>query len=228
MIAILATVLLASSADPALLAPGPEELRAAFERTEELLTRSQAIERALARLHNRWVDLAGKTVCEDAEARSIAARSRVFGAGLRDAVQAARAQQRRLDRVYAAPMVSALIDAKAKRRYERVKAAVAAAVERWAELRAWQHAELERVMKRCKGPPTGLVSTPGLSSSVACAGDECGGAVAITGIGKGLICPLGQVADGTVAVISDGQACYSESVCSCVATPVLPGAVLGP
>src|SRR5262249_12695961 len=129
LIAILATVLLATSADPALLAPGPEELRAAFERTEELLVRSQAIGRPLVRLHIRWVELAAKDPCEDAESRSIAARSRVFGAGLRDAVQAARAQQRRLERAYAAPTVSALIDAKAKRRFERAKAAVAAAVE---------------------------------------------------------------------------------------------------
>lgn len=232
MIAFVATVLLAISTDPALLAPGPDELSAAFERSEWLLTRTAAIERALARVHNRFAELsvaggAIKNVCEHEEARSLAARSRALGAGLRDSVQSARAQQHRLDRVYGAPTLTAVIDAKAKRRYAQVVARVRAAEQRWAELRAWHHQEIERVIKRCK-PAVELAASAGLPSNAVCAGEECAGPVAILAIGGGRICPINQVADGTVIVVADGQACYGEQDCACVPTPVLPSAVLGP
>ena len=64
-------LLVAGPTDPALLAPGPEELDAAFERTEWLTARAEVIERALSRIHNRWA--AVKVSCEDAEVRSLAA-----------------------------------------------------------------------------------------------------------------------------------------------------------
>lgn len=231
MLAFVATVLLATGSDPALLAPGPDELSSAFERTEWLLSRSGSIERALSRVHNRFAALSAggaiTNICEHAEARSLAARSRALGNGLRDSVQSTRAQQHRLDRVYAAPTLAAVIDAKIKRRHEQLRARVRAAEQRWAELRAWHHQEIERVIKRCK-PPVELVVTAGLGTDAVCAGDECAGPVAILGIGGGRICPSNQVANRTVVVIPDGQACYGESDCSCVPTPVLPSAVLGP
>jgi hypothetical protein len=224
-------VLLASSSDPALLAPGPEELDAAFTRTEWLLQRSAAIERALARLHNRWAEANAngppKNPCEDADAKSIAARARALGGALRDSVQSARAQKKRLERVYVSPTVAAIIDAKAKRRHDRLIEQVAHAQTRYAELRAWHHNEVERAVKRCKNAVS-LTPTAGIASSVPCAGDECTGPVAIIGVGGGRICPANVLADGTVVVVVEGQACYGDETCSCVPTPVLPGAVLGP
>jgi hypothetical protein len=150
----------------------------------------------------------------------------VFGDALRDGVQAARAQGKRLDRVYAAPTVAAVIDAKVKRRFELVKAAIASAERRYAELRAWQHAQIERAMKRCPSP-LALEVMPGIASDVPCAARECSGPVAVIAIGGGRVCPANAAANGVV-VVADGQACYGDERCACVAAPVLPGAVLGP
>ncbi|MCK6548692.1 hypothetical protein L6R52_22805, partial [Myxococcota bacterium] len=100
--------------EPSMLAPGPDDFARALERTSTLLDESEAVGRALQRLHNRWAELAAngklKSPCTIDEARSIAARSRVFGAAHRDAVQAARAAGRRLQRIVSAPTVVPALD----------------------------------------------------------------------------------------------------------------------
>lgn len=228
---ILALLGLSLATDPALLAPGPDDLARMLARTEERVERCETIGRALARLHNRWAELIAtgrmRSSCDDPEARSIAARGRVFGASHRDAVQSARAQERRLDRMIREPIIAPSLDARSRRQAELLKSRIDAQVRRWLELQAWHHEYIERSIRRCASSLT-LVPAHGIPASMPCALGECGGPVAIIGIGGGKICPGEHPADGAVVIVPDGRACYGESGCACVPVAVFPGAVLRP
>jgi hypothetical protein len=220
------------SAEPSLLAPGPDDFARVLERTRTLADEAEAIGLALARLHNRYAELNAsgkvKQPCQNAEARSILARARVLGAAHRDAVQAARAQRGRLDRVVSAPTVVPALDAIALRAADEIRARITAQERRWYELRAWHHQLLEPALKPCSAK-VALEVTQGLSPPVPCGkGDVCPDAVAIIGTGGGKICPGGQRADGSTVVVKQGLACYGVRDCACVPVPVLPAAVLGP
>lgn len=218
-------------ADPAMLAPGPDDFAKAYARAVALVEDSEAVGRAMERLHNRWAELAAakklEKACEDEEARSIAVRSRAFGSAHRDAVQAARAAGRRLERISTAPTVVPALDARSQERADALHERIAGEVRRWAELRAWHHRYLEPAMKRCLAK-LALAPAPGLAPTLACEGGECPQAAAVIGVGGGLLCPGGQPADGRVVILPEGRACHGTADCSCTPSPVLPGAVVGP
>lgn len=217
--------------EPSLLAPGPDDFARALERTTSLVDESEVVGRALERLHNRWAELAVagklKSACASDEARSIAARSRVFGAAHRDAVQAARAAGRRLQRILSAPTVVPALDPRAQQRADRVRVRVDDEVRRWVELRAWHHRHVEPAVKSCAARLV-LANVAGLASTLACGTGECREPAAIVGIGGGRICPGGLPADGRVVIAPDGRACHGAATCECAPEPVQPGAVIGP
>src|SRR5258708_5814858 len=122
------SILVAMPLDPGYLVPGRQDLDRGMSRTAERLVRAAAVGSALERVHNRWGELARlrkrKLTCDDSEPLSLAIRSRILGDALRDSVQSARIQHRRLDMLLLAPTVAPLVDAATRRETEALAARV--------------------------------------------------------------------------------------------------------
>jgi len=216
---LLALLLLAF--DPALLAPGPGELRAQTARLEAQLAEADAVGVAEARIHNRLAEgplrQGRAALCEGEENRSLLARSRLFGAAYRDRVQSARASADRLRRMLAEPTLEPVLVPEERARAEALLARVEEHARRYGEMAAWQARHLEPALSRCR---PALAPAPGLAG-------PRGAGTAVAGVGGGLVCPGNHPADGSVVVLPEPLACWDEASCRCAPMPVTPGAVLG-
>jgi hypothetical protein len=211
----------------ALLAPGPQELDAATVEMDARVRRMEAIGTALGRVQNAWGEelAAGEKPhpCDDADDASLVARSRAFGAAYRDAVQSARAQLQRLDRILAAPTILPLLDTRQTAYADGIRALVDQHVRIALESESWQSAHVDPTVKGCPialDPVNGIAYTGAPSTAH-------GAAVAIIGVGGGLVCPQAVPADGRV-VVTDGVACLGASDCSCEPQRVEVATVIGP
>jgi hypothetical protein len=209
-----------------MLAPGPRELALGEAELHARLQRADAISAALARLQNRIGEAYASgqafrpcTVPGDA---SLVARTRVFGAAARDAVQSARAELDRMDVVWDAPTVVPLLDDADLSRASADRAHVVRLERAYLEAAAWQEQHVERRVD-CH---VEVVPVPGLSYDGPVASDDPVLPVPIYAFGGGTVCPVGEPADGRV-VLTDGRACIAEVACECSPVRVLPGAVLG-
>ncbi|WP_373048302.1 hypothetical protein [Vulgatibacter sp.] len=218
----LLALLLASSLDPALLAPGPQELRAQVATLRRHLGEADAIGRAEARIHNQLaqgpVAEGSAALCASEESRSLLARSTAFGSAYRDRVQTVRADAVRLRRLVAEPTLQPILRREQREQADALLARVDDHVRRYREMAAWQARFLQPAIQRCK---PALAAAPGIPG-------ERGEGTAVIGIGGGKVCPGGVPADGTVVVLPEPRACYGERDCSCAPMPVTAGAVLGP
>jgi hypothetical protein len=211
---------------PALLAPGPQELDAAVAEMHARVARMEALEVAVGRLQDAWGErlaAGGKLEpCKNAEAGSLVARSRVFGAAYRDAVQASRAELERLEYLWAAPTIVPLLDPNDLSGADALRSTVAEHVRIVLEAEAWQSRQVDPLVK-CEvhlGPEPGIAYTGAKSLANQ-------HQVAIIGVGGGIVCPNNEPADGHV-VLTDGRACIGSLDCSCDPFRVNPGAVIGP
>ncbi len=212
----------------ALIAPGPVELASATDQLDERLARASAIAGAIGRLHATWGELlatgAKPDPCVDPVLGSLVARSRVFGAAYRDAVQDARVASDRLAYLHAAATLAPLLDESDRSAFARAEAEVEHDVAVYLELSAWQTRFVEPTARGCE---LGLARVDGLAWKGAVAVTDPK-AVAVLGFGGGYVCPGAVPADGRVVVV-DGLACVAaDASCGCAPAPVLPGAVLTP
>lgn len=212
------------------MAPGPVELREANAAMDARLLESRALGAAVSRIQSRWAERAlrgaSKLGCDDAEARSLAARSRALGAAWRDAVQSARVQLDRLETLWITPTVTPLLDLDDLRRADTIRADVADATRRLGEASAWQNRVVDPAMRGCA---VAIEPAEGLAAPSPVAADEVGAPVAIFALGGGLVCPIGVPADGRVVVVPDGQACLGTRDCfTCTPEDLLPATVLSP
>ena len=219
----------ATADDPArLLAPDRGEVLASSAELELRLQRAEAVHRALARLQNRLMDLAGPTAplrCSDPQVGSLVLRTRAFGAAHRDATQNARAQADRVQRMLSSPSAGPLLEprfvAGAEAQLDRAAAQVE--LHRVAARRQAVHVEGRRLRGPC--PATSWAS-PGLPEPLP---GEAARGVAVIGFEGGTVCPGAHPADGRVVVVPEGLACLADDEgCSCTPRKVLPGAVLAP
>lgn len=221
MSVFLLAFLLLANVDPGLLAPGPREWSAQVQKLRERLAEADAIGSAEARLHNRLAQgpIQGKALCATEENRSLVARSRIFGAAYRDAVQSARADADRLRRMMAEPTLQPLLWKDQRQAAEGLLDRVEAHSVRYREMASWQQRHLATAAKSCPVVP---VPAEGLGGSAT-------GRVAVIALGGGRICPWGLPADGRVLVLPGAGACYEPGEsCGCKPVPQAPGAVLGP
>jgi hypothetical protein len=212
-----------------LVAPGPAELRDANTAMDARLLETRALASAVSRIQGRWAERALRGApplrCDDAEARSLTARSRALGAAWRDAVQSARVQLDRLETLWTAPTVAPLLAEADLHHADELRADVILATRRLAEAQAWQNRVVDPAMKGCA---VAIEPAEGLPPTSPVAADEVGAPVAIFALGGGLVCPVGAPADGRVVVVPDGQACLGTADCfSCTPVDMLPAAVLG-
>lgn len=219
---LLLAAALAVTADPSLLAPGPQELRAQVATLRRHLDDADAVGHAESRIHNALAQGAlpqGPTaLCADDASRSLLARSRVFGRAYRDLVQTTRSDAGRLRRLLAEPTLEPILRREQRATADALLARVDEHVRRYRELAAWQARYLEPALQRCRPELAAGQGLPGERSP----------RTAVTGVGGGRICPANQPADGRVVVLDAPRACYGVDDCTCTPTPVDPGAVLGP
>lgn len=218
----------AAAMEPWALAPGPPEFRAAADELEQRVADAEAAGRTISRLHNAWVErspLAAEDPCQDRLASSIAARSRAFGDGYRDLLQAARVQVARVAALAAAPTVAAIVDGRTAARLDALSARIDRHERAYAEMVAWQYLYVAPFDRTCDPE---LSPAEGLPGRAPVASDDPFVAVAIIGVGGGTVCPAFAPADGRVVIARDGRACLGDLACACEPLPVLPGAVLGP
>lgn len=229
MIAWLALVALAEPPAPIVppraIAPDFAFFEATLADAESTLVEVDALGSALALIHNRWAERQPPPPCDDAEARSLAARAPLFGAAYRDAVQAARVRSARLTRVVVSPVSNPLLGQRDRERADRVVVKTRSAARAYLETTAWQTAHLTPWANRCA--PT-LAVDGGLVPRAPRSPLETRGATAIIGIGGGRVCPTDKPADGKPVVVTGNVACLGLEKCDCAVRNVLPGAVLGP
>jgi hypothetical protein len=215
-------LLLIISAGPDWLVPDLDLYAAQVRALEAKLGQAEAIEIALARVQNQLAERlrVGRGHCQDAEGQSLVARSRVFGPALRDAVQAARAEEARVRALQEAATIAPLIDDRERARVRRLAAAVKSSHRKFLVSAEWQRRFVER---QAPCHPS-LATAPGLPEPD---GDPPKAPVAVIGIGGGRVCPAGVRAEGVI-VLERPAACYGGEVCACTPSAILPGAVLGP
>lgn len=212
--------------DPAIFAPGVEQVRQHLTATQNLVSRSEAIGKAVSRLHNRWSErlIHAVPTCGDSEAMDLAARTVPFGIAYRDAVQSARAEASRLARLLESPTITPILSPTDRQLAERLLRAIRDQARVYAETSAWQALHIEPIIRKCAPQISG---GPGFPLEVPQGSGEPQERIAIIGIGGGFLCPGDHPADGNVVVIEGGRACYGASACDCVLERVFPAAILG-
>ena len=221
-------ILIASPLDPGLLAPGPFELHQATVELGTRLSRADSVETSLGRVQNAWGEALASgsppDPCTGAEAGSLVARSRAFGAVYRDAVQSSRAELDRLERIWVAPTVTPLLTVEDRAAADALRTRVATHTRAWLEMSAWQARFVEPATRKC--PAQALTAHAGIPSMQPVEGTSL--PVAALTVGGGYICPTQDPADGRTVWLPDGLACWGGAECTCAPAVVLPGAVLGP
>lgn len=211
--------------DPAAhtLAPGPVEWDVALREAEARLDRAEALAVAAQRLQNAWAALLRQAPnpCADPSHAPVGARLVPFAEAWRDAVQRARVQVDRVDRLRDQVTVAPLLDDLAADRVTGIRRRVDRQVAAWGEARAWHVRHAGRV-EACGAP----VAAPGLPDPRPWrAPDDA--AVAVLAMPGGTLCPDDLAATGQVTLVGQ-RACWSAGPCACAPAPVAPGAVLGP
>lgn len=221
-------ILLLLGLAPADLAPGAPQLSEAQARLSRLLLNAQAVEVSVLRLQTAWTGFPKPAMpCGNDARLEVGWRIERFGAAWREAVQAAEAQARRLRSVRGQPTVAPLIDAAWAQALDGLMADTAAQDLAFLQASAWQAAYVRPVLAACPVVEASVQwGIPALRAAVEDAPDL---PVAVLGIGEGFICPERVRAEGGVVLASSGRACWATTMaCDCEATPVEPGAVLGP
>jgi hypothetical protein len=228
MLALLLALAAQPAIDPAVFAPGLDQIRSNLTATQSLMNRCDAIGVAVTRIQNRFAEKHATSAqppsCIDLEIRSLAARSHPFGVAYRDAVQSARAQAVRLERLLRSPTVLPLLGKQDLQAAERMLKQVRDHARKYDEISSWHTMYVEPYLRRC-GPT--LEPSAGVPSSALVAEGERTDRAAIIAMGGGKVCPSGQPADGRVVIVEAQLACYSEHACECTPERVLPGAVIG-
>jgi hypothetical protein len=209
------------------LAPGQPDFVDHRRTLEERLAEADAVEVALARVHNALAALLGATPprpCESELGRSLLARSRPLGAAYRDTTQAARAEASRLRALLLAPTLTPLLLEEDRRAADALLQRTVLHAREYQEILAWQQHFVDPLIQRCAVALMPAEGLPGAGPLV----DSSDEPVAVVGLGGGKICPGNLPADGRVLVLRSPKACYGGSSCACEQRPVLPGAVLGP
>ncbi len=217
--------------EPVVIAPTWTEYVDALGVLEARSADADAVATALFRVQNeigrRRPSSRNRPPCDDEGLASLAPRAEVLGVALRDRLQAARAQARRVDRLAAAPTVAPLVDGRTGHRRAVVTDRVTSSTDMYLEAVAWHEGQVADFIRRCN-PPLALaegLAVPG-PSGLDPNPDGERPRVAVIALQGGRICPAGAVTSGVA--ITDGQACYGDEDCSCEPAVVLPAAVLGP
>jgi Tfp pilus assembly protein PilF len=214
-------------------APAYGDFVAAEQEVRAAARAAEAVFEATARAQNRWAERrplgaaprggapasAPGDPCADAPTL---ARATVLGGALRDAVQGLRAAVGRLTRLAQSETLRPILLASDRRAVDAAVERARGLAVRYVELLAWHHAELAPIVRRCA--PT-LAPMPGMPGGPRL--DDDAGAVAVLGVGGGLVCPAAAPADGRVVVVDDGRACWALDRCTCTPGTVAPGEVLG-
>ncbi|MCB9761613.1 MAG: hypothetical protein H6739_17345 [Alphaproteobacteria bacterium] len=212
--------------DLALLAPTPQELRAGMGTLETRLDHADAVAESLQAVHNAWaqalVALPGRPACDDARLGSLAARSEVFGVAYRDLVQSARVASTRVQRMAAAPTVQAVAEGVLAADLTDLEARLAVHERGYAELAAWQQAELTPYVTRCKPALTAGAGEPGARIL-----QPDPGPVAVLALEGGVPHPTRALIHPSVWLVPP-EACWAPIAGTCTPAPVAPGAALGP
>lgn len=215
--------------DPDLVAPGPLELLDAVDELEARISGAQAVAVALQRTQNALAEgLASSRTppgCDDAWTGMLAARTAPLGAGLRDRVQASRAQLERVRAIAAEPTVQPVVTADLAQRLSSAGAAVERLTSAYLGASAWQKSNLGAYLARCKPK---LETAPGPPPPALPTAPSDPRRVAVVGVGGGRVCPIDQPADGSAVLLTGPTACYGATTCDCLPLPVSPGAVVGP
>lgn len=223
------TLLAAPVVDRALLAPGPLELLVALDELESRVLGAQAAAVALQRTQNALAEglASSRTAppCDDAWTAMLAARSPPLGAGLRDRVQASRAQLDRVRAIEAEPTVAPVVTADLAERLAVAGKTVDQLTSAYLGASAWQKVNLGPFLARCKPQ---LETGPGPPPPALPAAPIQPLQVAVVGVGGGRVCPIDLPADNSMVVLTAPLACYGVSSCDCLPLPVSPGAVVGP
>jgi hypothetical protein len=186
----------------------------------------EALGEALHRLHGTWAERLATgekpDPCADAAVASVAARSHLFGAAYRDAVQNAHAQMNRVEGLVSAPTVRPLLDAADLDQARLAHTLVERHRRMVVEDMAWHATHIEPKTRAC--PPT-LVPTPGIAYAAPLAGGG-NAPVALYVRESGRICPANEPVSEGIQFLT-GPACFGVSACTCAAEPLEPGAVWG-
>lgn len=231
---LLVPLLIASS--PGDLAPGILEVRASEAALTERLRATRAVATAVSRLQAEWtvrsplVPPKGREApgpCDDAERVALGWRIERFGAAWREVTQATLAEAERLRRARGSPVASPLVDAAWGSRLDALLGEAETARAAFIEASAWQARFVRPVLAVCPAPE--LAPFPGVAAALPEVRDSRPDPVAVLGFGEGVICPGGFPADTSVLLLEGARACWDAGpVCTCVAEPIHPGAVLGP
>lgn len=207
--------------DPARLAPGFRELDDHLRRTRNLVERAEALQTAVARIHNHHAERRAtghSPSCEDREALSVLARAPHFLSAWRDTAQSARVAADTLREVAGASTLAPVLDETTQDRVEDLLERAGSVARACHEALAWHRRYAALYLLACEPDPE---PGPGL-------GRPAEGPVAVMGLGEGLLCPGDRPAGGQVQVLPEAEACYGVEACACLPDPVAPGAVLGP
>lgn len=214
--------------DPAAIAPGAPELDDAEGRLRHLLKMSVATGDAVTRMQSTWALLPGGDTrsCDDEVRLQLGWRIERFGAAWREAAQASRVQASRLHAMQRSPTVLPLVDDTWTSRLDGLEADVDREVRGFLAASAWEKQFVRPWIEAC--PTVELAQHPGLPSNAVKAAEDLATPTAVLGLGDGWVCPARVRADGGVAFVDDGRACWApDSSCQCEPVPVNPGAVLG-
>jgi len=208
---------------PTWLAPTREQVLALLTEAEVRFADARAIEVAVARTHNTIAEVLGRAAvdCDHPQIGRYPAAER-FLVALGQAAQTARAARQRVARLQGGATVAPLLGSLENQRLEQLQLEVKRLEQRYLELHVWHLRHVLPVLDRCQSTVVPLL---GLAGALRAANDPRLG-VAISGVGDGLLCPIGVPA--TQVAITDGQACYGEGGCGCTPVSVAPGAILGP
>lgn len=209
----------------AALAPSYPEYRAEVRALTHDLLVASALEEAVARAQNAWVEAGARPPCGDDPAHQWAAQMALFGASWRDAVQRAVTRRDALARGRGAETLAPLLTAKDQHDWNELSSSVLRAQTDYLEAVAWQGAEIEPAL-RCA---LHLAPHPGNPRAELRAVGEQPLATAIALLGEGYLCENSESTPASgVIVVAGSRACYSRGPCACTPVSVAPGAALLP
>lgn len=203
------------------LAPTLSEVEAAQQELERLLYRARSIDAALGRVHNTLAeDHTGG--CDDPDAQQLAARARLLGGSLRDALQSSRQQLAETDEMMQQRSVSAVLRVEHRDTMGAAREELSDLLLRWSAAAAWQDEAVEPWFARC---PVTVAPGPGLPAPLAPVSSDVSTGTAVI-LGSGYLCPLGEPAE-TLAILTAPMACLAETdACDCAPKRVHAAAVL--
>lgn len=211
-------------ASTALATPSLSDLMTALDRQEVLLSDAIELRAAVTRVEN---EVGGKLRlgierCEAHE--SALMRLAVLGPAWRDAVQSARVQQARVDRLVVAPSVAPLLEQTGTTRAATYAEQVRAEAHQYRLSNEWLARDVRGRLRRCE--PALVVGSPPFAgettawvvgwTGTVCTADGAGGLRAV------------RLNEPRAVRVNPPVACWSEGACDCTPETVATGAALGP